>query len=116
MSKAWKYVALGAAVAATLVPYKVKVDDEAGEFEYRSFLLGIHKKENAETGDSSVSISFFNLPKRKKKAEADPVDVVDEDEDVLILDESELATPAEPEAAAEEAPAEEAPEAPTEEA
>lgn len=110
MSKAWKYVALGAAVAATLVPYKVKVDDEAGEFEYRSFLFGVHKKEDANTGDSSVSISFFNLPKCKKKAEADPVDIVDEDEDVLILDESELATPAEPEITAEEAPAEEAPE------
>lgn len=112
MKKSWKFVALGAAAAAAaaLVPFKVRYDDENGEFEYRSFLLGVHKKTDPETGTPNVSISLFNLPKCSRKTEeADYTDDVAEEEGVLILDESELVTPdapTEPEPAGEpEAPA-----------
>lgn len=109
MKKAWKYVAIGAAAVAALVPFKVKLDDENGEFEYRSLLLGVHKKNDPETGKANVSISFFNLPKcKRKEEEPDYTDDVAEGEGVLIMDESELAPTPEDPAAAEEpaAPAE----------
>lgn len=113
MKKSWKFAALGAAAAtvAALIPFKVKYDDESGEFEYRSFLLGVHKKTNPETGNPNVTISLFNLPECSRKAEeTDYTDDVPEDEGVLILDESELVTPDAP--AVPEAPAE--PEPPAE--
>ena len=82
-----------AALAASLLPYEVKKDDD-GEFTYKSLLLGVKTKTDDE-GKKAVELSFFNLPDFMKNT-----------------------TPADEEVPAEEAPAEEAPagEAPVEEA
>ena len=81
-----------AALAASLLPYEVKKDDD-GEFTYKSLLLGVKTKTDDE-GKKAVELSFFNLPDFMKNT-----------------------APAAEEASAEEAPAEEAPaeEAPVEE-
>ena len=81
-----------AALAASLLPYEVKKDDD-GEFTYKSLLLGVKTKTDDE-GKKAVELSFFNLPDFMKNT-----------------------TPAAEEVPAEEAPAEEVPaeEAPAEE-
>ena len=81
-----------AALAASLLPYEVKKDDD-GEFTYKSLLLGVKTKTDDE-GKKAVELSFFNLPDFMKNT-----------------------APAAEEAPAEEAPAEEVPaeEAPAEE-
>ena len=73
-----------AALAASLLPYEVKKDDD-GEFTYKSLLLGVKTKTDDE-GKKAVELSFFNLPDFMKNT-----------------------APAAEEAPAEEAPAEEAP-------
>ena len=82
-----------AALAASLLPYEVKKDDD-GEFTYKSLLLGVKTKTDDE-GKKAVELSFFNLPDFMKNT-----------------------APEAQEAPAEEAPAEEVPaeEAPVEEA
>ena len=82
-----------AALAASLLPYEVKKDDN-GELTYKSLLLGVKTKTDDE-GKKAVELSFFNLPDFMKNT-----------------------APAAEEAPAEEAPVEEAPveEAPAEEA
>ena len=81
-----------AALAASLLPYEVRKDDD-GEFTYKSLLLGVKTKTDDE-GKKAVELSFFNLPDFMKNT-----------------------TPAAEEVPAEEAPAEEVPaeEAPAEE-
>ena len=81
-----------AALAASLLPYEVKKDDD-GEFTYKSLLLGVKTKTDDE-GKKAVELSFFNLPDFMKNT-----------------------APAAEEVPAEEAPAEEVPaeEAPAEE-
>ena len=81
-----------AALAASLLPYEVKKDDD-GEFTYKSLLLGVKTKTDDE-GKKAVELSFFNLPDFMKNT-----------------------APEAEEAPAEEAPAEEVPaeEAPAEE-
>ena len=73
-----------AALAASLLPYEVKKDDN-GELTYKSLLLGVKTKTDDE-GKKAVELSFFNLPDFMKNT-----------------------APAAEEAPAEEAPAEEAP-------
>ena len=73
-----------AALAASLLPYEVKKDDD-GEFTYKSLLLGVKTKTDDE-GKKAVELSFFNLPDFMKNT-----------------------APAAEEVPAEEAPAEEAP-------
>ena len=73
-----------AALAASLLPYEVKKDDD-GEFTYKSLLLGVKTKTDDE-GKKAVELSFFNLPDFMKNT-----------------------TPAAEEVPAEEAPAEEVP-------
>ena len=73
-----------AALAASLLPYEVKKDDD-GEFTYKSLLLGVKTKTDDE-GKKAVELSFFNLPDFMKNT-----------------------APAAEEAPAEEAPAEEVP-------
>ena len=82
-----------AALAASLLPYEVKKDDN-GELTYKSLLLGVKTKTDDE-GKKAVELSFFHLPDFMKNT-----------------------APAAEEAPAEEAPVEEAPveEAPAEEA
>ena len=82
-----------AALAASLLPYEVRKDDD-GEITYKSLLLGVKTKTDDE-GKKAVELSFFNLPDFMKNT-----------------------APAAEEAPAEEAPVEEAPveEAPAEEA
>ena len=73
-----------AALAASLLPYEVKKDDN-GELTYKSLLLGVKTKTDDE-GKKAVELSFFNLPDFMKNT-----------------------APAAEEAPAEEAPAEEVP-------
>ena len=73
-----------AALAASLLPYEVKKDDD-GEFTYKSLLLGVKTKTDDE-GKKAVELSFFNLPDFMKNT-----------------------APAAEEVPAEEAPAEEVP-------
>ncbi|MGN1016194.1 MAG: hypothetical protein ACI4PL_04300 [Faecousia sp.] len=49
-----------AALAASLLPYEVKKDDN-GELTYKSLLLGVKTKTDDE-GKKAVELSFFNLP------------------------------------------------------
>ena len=88
-----------AALAASLLPYEVKKDDD-GEFTYKSLLLGVKTKTDDE-GKKAVELSFFNLPDFMKNtapaAEEAPAEEVPAEE-----------APAE-EVPAEEAPAEEVP-------
>ena len=88
-----------AALAASLLPYEVKKDDD-GEFTYKSLLLGVKTKTDDE-GKKAVELSFFNLPDFMKNtapaAEEVPAEEAPAEE-----------VPAE-EAPAEEVPAEEAP-------
>ena len=90
-----------AALAASLLPYEVKKDDD-GEFTYKSLLLGVKTKTDDE-GKKAVELSFFNLPDFMKNTAPAAEEVPAED------------VPAE-EVPAEEAPAEEpsAEEAPAE--
>ncbi|MCI6957056.1 MAG: hypothetical protein SPI15_10825 [Candidatus Faecousia sp.] len=94
-----------AALAASLLPYEVKKDDD-GEFTYKSLLLGVKTKTDDE-GKKAVELSFFNLPDFMKntapKAEEAPAEEAPAEE-----------VPAE-EAPAEEPAAEEAPADPVEE-
>ena len=94
-----------AALAASLLPYEVKKDDD-GEFTYKSLLLGVKTKTDDE-GKKAVELSFFNLPDFMKNtapaAEEVPAEDVPAEE-----------VPAE-EAPAEEPSAEEAPAEPVEE-
>ena len=94
-----------AALAASLLPYEVKKDDD-GEFTYISLLLGVKTKTDDE-GKKAVELSFFNLPDFMKNtapaAEEVPAEDVPAEE-----------VPAE-EAPAEEPSAEEAPAEPVEE-
>ena len=94
-----------AALAASLLPYEVKKDDD-GEFTYNSLLLGVKTKTDDE-GKKAVELSFFNLPDFIKNtapaAEEVPAEDVPAEE-----------VPAE-EAPAEEPSAEEAPAEPVEE-
>ncbi|MDY4490911.1 MAG: hypothetical protein SPE19_10370 [Candidatus Faecousia sp.] len=91
-----------AALAASLLPYEVKKDDD-GEFTYKSLLLGVKTKTDDE-GKKAVELSFFNLPDFMKNtapaAEEVPAEEVPVEE-----------VPAE-EPSAEEAPAEPAEENP----
>ena len=104
--KKWPYVALGAALAATLVPFKVK-KEENGDYELCALLYRVRKTFNAETGKDDYVLAFgCGCPKKKEPLEEDFV----EDEDVIVIDETAEA-PAE---AAEEKPEEEP--APAEEA
>ena len=88
-----------AALAASLLPYEVKKDDD-GEFTYKSLLLGVKTKTDDE-GKKAVELSFFNLPDFMKNtapaAEEVPAEEVPAEE-----------VPAE-EVPAEEVPAEEVP-------
>ena len=65
-----------AALAASLLPYEVKKDDD-GEFTYKSLLLGVKTKTDDE-GKKAVELSFFNLPDFRKntapKAEEVPAE------------------------------------------
>ena len=94
-----------AALAASLLPYEVKKDDD-GEFTYKSLLLGVKTKTDDE-GKKAVELSFFNLPDFMKNtapaAEEAPAEDVPAEE-----------VPAE-EVPAEEPSAEEAPAEPVEE-
>ena len=92
-----------AALAASLLPYEVKKDDD-GEFTYKSLLLGVKTKTDDE-GKKAVELSFFNLPDFMKNTAPEAQEAPAEE------------APAE-EVPAEEAPVEEAPveEAPAEEA
>ena len=92
-----------AALAASLLPYEVKKDDD-GEFTYKSLLLGVKTKTDDE-GKKAVELSFFNLPDFMKNTAPEAQEAPAEE------------TPAE-EVPAEEVPAEETPaeEAPVEEA
>ena len=94
-----------AALAASLLPYEVKKDDD-GEFTYKSLLLGVKTKTD-DKGKKAVELSFFNLPDFMKNtapaAEEAPAEDVPAEE-----------VPAE-EAPAEEPSAEEAPAEPVEE-
>lgn len=94
-----------AALAASLLPYEVKKDDD-GEFTYKSLLLGVKTKTDDE-GKKAVELSFFNLPDFMKntapEAEEAPAEEAPAEE-----------VPAE-EAPAEEPAAEEAPADPVEE-
>lgn len=94
-----------AALAASLLPYEVKKDDN-GELTYKSLLLGVKTKTDDE-GKKAVELSFFNMPDFMKntapKAEEAPVEEAPMEE-----------TPVD-EAPVEEAPVEEAPTAPVEE-
>ena len=94
-----------AALAASLLPYEVKKDDD-GEFTYKSLLLGVKTKTDDE-GKKAVELSFFNLPDFRKNtapaAEEAPAEDVPAEE-----------VPAE-EVPAEEPSAEEAPAEPVEE-
>ena len=92
-----------AALAASLLPYEVRKDDD-GEITYKSLLLGVKTKTDDE-GKKAVELSFFNLPDFMKNTAPEAQEAPAEE------------TPAE-EAPAEEAPVEAAPaeEAPVEEA
>ena len=94
-----------AALAASLLPYEVKKDDD-GEFTYKSLLLGVKTKTDDE-GKKAVELSFFNLPDFMKNtapaAEEAPAEDMPAEE-----------VPAE-EAPVEEPSAEEAPAEPVEE-
>ena len=92
-----------AALAASLLPYEVKKDDN-GELTYKSLLLGVKTKTDDE-GKKAVELSFFNLPDFMKNTAPEAQEAPAEE------------APAE-EVPAEEAPVEEVPaeEAPVEEA
>lgn len=108
--KKWPYVALGAALAATLVPFKVK-KEENGDFELCALLYRVKKTFNAETGKDDYVLAFgCGCPKKKEPLEDEFV----EDEDVIVIDETaEAPAPVEEEAEVEEKAEEEA--APAEE-
>ena len=106
-----------AALAASLLPYEVKKDDD-GEFTYKSLLLGVKTKTDDE-GKKAVELSFFNLPDFMKNtataaeeapAEEAPAEEAPVDE-VPVEEVPAEAVPAE-EPSAEEAPAEPAEENP----
>ena len=92
-----------AALAASLLPYEVRKDDD-GEITYKSLLLGVKTKTDDE-GKKAVELSFFNLPDFMKNTAPEAQEAPAEE------------APAE-EVPAEEAPVEEVPaeEAPVEEA
>ena len=109
-----------AALAASLLPYEVKKDDD-GEFTYKSLLLGVKTKTDDE-GKKAVELSFFNLPDFMKNtapeaqeapAEEAPVEEVPAEE--APAEEPSVEEAPVEEAPAEEVPAEEAPAAPVEE-
>ena len=109
-----------AALAASLLPYEVKKDDN-GELTYKSLLLGVKTKTDAE-GKKTVELSFFNLPDFMKNtapeaqeapAEEAPVEEVPAEE--APAEEPSVEEAPVEEAPAEEVPAEEAPAAPVEE-
>ena len=94
-----------AALAASLLPYEVKKDDD-GEFTYKSLLLGVKTKTDDE-GKKAVELSFFNLPDFMKNTAPAAEEAPAEDEPAEEV-------PAE-EAPVEEPSAEEAPAEPAEE-
>lgn len=109
-----------AALAASLLPYEVKKDDD-GEFTYKSLLLGVKTKTDDE-GKKAVELSFFNLPDFMKntapKAEEAPAEEAPAEE--VPAEEAPAEEPAAEEVPAEEVPveepaAEEAPADPVEE-
>ena len=99
-----------AALAASLLPYEVRKDDD-GEITYKSLLLGVKTKTDEE-GKKAVELSFFNLPDFRKNT-APKVEEVPAEE--VPAEEGPAQEPsAEEPVAAEEALAEENP-APAEE-
>ena len=104
-----------AALAASLLPYEVKKDDD-GEFTYKSLLLGVKTKTDDE-GKKAVELSFFNLPDFMKNTAPAAEEVPAEEapaEEVPAEEAPAEEVPAE-EAPAEEPSAEEAPAEPAEE-
>lgn len=104
-----------AALAASLLPYEVKKDDD-GEFTYKSLLLGVKTKTDDE-GKKAVELSFFNLPDFMKntapKAEEAPAEEAPAEE--VPAEEAPAEEPAAEEVPVEEPAAEEAPADPVEE-
>lgn len=104
-----------AALAASLLPYEVKKDDD-GEFTYKSLLLGVKTKTDDE-GKKAVELSFFNLPDFMKNTAPAAEEVPAEEAPAEELPVEEVPVeevPAE-EVPAEEPSAEEAPAEPAEE-
>lgn len=109
-----------AALAASLLPYEVKKDDD-GEFTYKSLLLGVKTKTDDE-GKKAVELSFFNLPDFMKNTapEAEEAPAEEAPAEEVPAEEAPAEEPAAEEVPAEEVPveepaAEEAPADPVEE-
>ena len=126
-------IGAAAALAASLIPYELKIDPN-GDFSYSSLLLGIYKRKRAD-GETALTITVADPPcfsaeakERREAALRHSIEAAAERE--LFADEddpaegaapaapsAEPATPAEEAAPVEEAPAEAAEEAaPAEEA
>ena len=104
-----------AALAASLLPYEVKKDDD-GEFTYKSLLLGVKTKTDDE-GKKAVELSFFNLPDFMKNTapEAQEAPAEEAPAEEVPAEEAPAEEPAAEEAPAEEPSVEEAPADPVEE-
>ena len=104
-----------AALAAGLLPYEVKRDDN-GELTYKSLLLGVKTKTDEE-GKKAVELSFFNLPDFMKNTapEAQEAPAEEAPAEEVPAEEAPAEEPAAEEAPAEEPSVEEAPADPVEE-
>ncbi len=96
-----------AALAASLLPYEVKKDDD-GEFTYKSLLLGVKTKTDDE-GKKAVELSFFNLPDFMKNTapEAEEAPAEEAPAEEVPAEEAPAEEPAAEEVPAEEVPVEE---------
>lgn len=83
MKKSVKFGLIGAAVAASLIPFELK-REENGDFTYKSLLLGVTKTKDEENAPA-ITVTFFNLP----KLPCCKCKTASEDEDVVILEATE---------------------------
>lgn len=102
MKKSVKFGLIGAAVAASLIPFELK-REENGDFTYKSLLLGVSKKTDTDNAPE-ISISLFNLPtlpccKRAASAEENVVILNASENDVAAVEAcNEVHEPEEPHA------------------
>lgn len=54
-------IGAAAALAASLIPYECKVE-ENGDFSFTSLLLGVYRRRHPEGGKATVTVTFANAP------------------------------------------------------
>lgn len=58
-----KHILIGAAaaLAASLIPYECKVEDN-GDFSFTSLLLGVYRRRHADGEKATITVTFANAP------------------------------------------------------